>query len=78
MVKGTLVFDLPEDEAAFREAQDGPQWKYLLMDILAHLRNECKYTDATKDKAKSARLAAFEEIRELIWNSIEDRKLKAD
>lgn len=73
MAKGTLTFTLPEEEADFKEAQEGPQWKYLLMDILHHLRAEIKYGSGSGEKK-----AAFEEIQQLIWNSIEDRKLKAD
>jgi len=73
MAKGTLVFDLPEEESSFRDAQEGPEWKYLVMDILNHLRNEIKHAQLPQEK-----LAAYEEVRELIWHSIEDRKLKAD
>jgi len=78
MSKGTLSFTLPEEEDEFRSAQEGSSWKYLMLDILAHLRSEIKHSDTKGDKLKSARLAAFEEIQTLIWNSIEDRKLKAD
>lgn len=73
MPKGVLTFDLPEEEQSFREAQDGPEWKYLVMDVLNHLRSNIKHGTHTEEK-----LAAFEEVRELIWHSIEDRKLKAD
>lgn len=78
MPKGMLTFDLPEEEAEFREAQESGQWRALLLDVLAHLRNEITYNATEGNKAKAARLAAFEELRELIWHSIEDRKLKAD
>lgn len=73
MPKGVLSFDLPEEEQSFREAQEGPEWKYLIMDILGHLRSQIKHAQLPQEK-----LAAFEEVRELIWHSIEDRKLKAD
>lgn len=73
MAKGTLTFTLPEEEADFKEAQEGPQWKYLLMDVLHHLRAQIKHANIA-----DAKKAAFEEVQELIWNSIEDRKLKAD
>lgn len=74
MPKGTLVFDLPEESVEFKEAQEGPEWKVLTIDILSHLRNEIKYNEKMSDEKK----AAYEEVRELIWNSIEERKLKAD
>lgn len=73
MPKGLLSFDLPEEEQSFREAQEGPEWKYLIMDVLNHLRMQIKHCELPQEK-----LAAYEEVRELIWNSIEDRKLKAD
>ena len=73
MAKGMLTFDLPEEEQQFREAQDGPNWKYLVIDILNYMRAHIQHGTLPQEK-----LAAFEEIREVIWNSIEDRKLKAD
>jgi len=68
-----LTFDLPEEDEEFRQAQEGPEWKFLMMDILAHIRNELKHAQLPPEKA-----VAYEELRELIWHSIEDRKLKAD
>ena len=73
MPKGMLTFDLPEEEEDFRSAQEGSGWKYLILDILNHLRSEIKYASISEEKK-----AAYEEVRELIWNSIEERKLKAD
>lgn len=73
MPKGMLTFDLPEDAQAFREAQDGPEWKHLVIDILNYLRAQIKHGTISEEKA-----AALEEVREVIWHSIEDRKLKAD
>ena len=73
MPKGMLTFDLPEEEEQFREAQAGPEWKYLVLDILNHLRTQINHNELSQE-----RLAAFEEVRELIWHSIEDRKLKAE
>lgn len=73
MPKGMLTFDLPEEEDAFQEAQEGANWKYLVMDILNHLRSQIKHAELPQEK-----LAAFEEVRELIWHSIEDRNLKPD
>ena len=74
MAKGTLVFDLPEEAEDFKSAQDGAEWKCLVLDILSHLQNEMKYrSDLNPHTA-----AIYEEVRELIWHSIEHRKLKAD
>lgn len=74
MPKGMLTFDLPEEAEEFRACQDGPEWKHLMLDILNHLKNELKYrTDLNPHTG-----AVYEEIRELIWNSIEERKLKLD
>ena len=73
MPKGMLTFDLPEEEEDFRSAQEGSGWKHLLMDILNHLRAEINHGSITEEKK-----AAYEEVRELIWNSIEDRNLKAE
>ena len=73
MPKGMLTFDLPEEEEQFREAQAGPEWKYLVLDILSHLRTQINHNELSQE-----RLAAFEEVRELIWHSIEDRKLKTE
>lgn len=73
MAKGVLSFDLPEEEAAFRLAQEGGEWKYVMMDVLNHIRNKIKY-----EQLGEAKENAYEEIRELIWNTINDRNLKAD
>lgn len=73
MPKGTLTFKLPEEHEEFVCAQEGLLWKHLVIDVLSHLRAQIKHGQIADAKA-----AAFEEVRELIWNSIEDRKLKAD
>jgi hypothetical protein len=74
MAKGVLSFDLPEEEEAFRLAQEGAEWKYVLLDVLNHLRNKIKYEQPVDHK----KIAAYDEIRELIWTTIADRNLKAD
>lgn len=73
MPKGMLTFDLPEEDEEFRQAQEGSGWKFLILDILNHLQANVKHGTHSQEK-----LAAFEEVRELIWNSIEDRNLKMD
>lgn len=73
MPKGILSFDLPEEEHEFRMAQEGAEWRIVLMDILEHLRSQLKYHELSGEKA-----AAYEEFRELIWNTISDRGLKLD
>lgn len=73
MPRATLSFHLPEEEDQFRAAQEGEGWKHLMLDILNHLKSQIKHADIPE-----AKKAAFEEVRELIWNSIDDRKLKAD
>lgn len=73
MAKGTLVFDLPEEEVEFRDAQSGPEWKFLTLDLLNFIRSQLKHAELSGEKK-----AAFEEMYELIWHSIEERKLKAD
>lgn len=74
MPKGMLTFDLPEEHVEFREAQEAGEWKCLMLDILNHLKNELKYrSDLNPHTA-----AVYEEVRELIWHSIDARKLKLD
>lgn len=73
MPKGVLSFDLPEEEQEFRMAQECGEWRIAVMDILEHLRSELKYKDLSGEKA-----AAYEEFRELIWNTLSDRGLKLD
>lgn len=72
MARGTLVYKLPEEIEEFKDAQDGTEWKSLMLDILNHLRGQLKYAEIPNEKR-----ATYEEIHQLIWNSIEDRKLKA-
>jgi hypothetical protein len=74
MAKGVLSFDLPEEEEAFRLAQEGGEWKYVMMDVLNHIRNKIKYGQPM-DHVK---IHAYDEIRELIWTTINDRNLKVD
>ena len=73
MPRASLSFSLPEEEAEFKEAQEGGAWKYLVLDFLGHIRNELKHGQISGERA-----AVLEEIRELIWHSIEDRKLKVE
>lgn len=73
MPKGVLSFDLPEEEQEFRIAQDAGQWQAVMMDILEHIRSQLKYQNLPDKKA-----AAYEEFRELIWNTLSDRGLKLD
>lgn len=71
MAKGTLVFTLPEEEVEFREAQESGAWKSLVLDVLNHLRAQTKHCELSDEKR-----AAYEEMSEMIWASIEDRGLK--
>lgn len=73
MPRASLSFSLPEEESEFRDAQEGGAWKYLVLDFLSHIRNELKHGEASAERA-----AILEEVRELIWHSIEDRKLKVE
>ena len=73
MPKGVLSFDLPEEEQEFRMAQESAEWRIVLMDILEHIRSQLKYQNLPDHKA-----AAYEECRELIWNTLSDRGLKLD
>lgn len=73
MPQATLIFDLPEEQKEFNEAQEAGAWKALMADLLNHVRNEMKHGQVTEAKA-----VAYEEIRELIWGSIQDRGLRMD
>lgn len=73
MPKGVLSFDLPEEEQEFRTAQDAGEWRVVVLDVLEHLRSQLKYQELSEQKA-----AAYEEFRELIWNTLSDRGLKLD
>ncbi len=73
MPKGVLSFDLPEEEQEFRSAQEGGEWRIVMMDLLEHIRSQLKYQNLPDQKA-----AAYEEFRELIWNTLSDRGLKLD
>lgn len=71
MPQATLIFDLPEEQNEFEEAQEAGAWKALMMDVLNHIRNELKHGNIDPVKAHS-----YEEFRELIWASIQDRGLR--
>lgn len=73
MPKVVLSFELPEESSEFRAAQDGAEWRAVMQDLLEHIRNQLKYQNPPATKA-----AAYEEFRELIWNTISDRGLKLD
>jgi hypothetical protein len=71
MPTATLSFRLPEEEDDFREAQEAAQWKHLITDITSHIRTQLKHVEMPAEK-----YVALEEIRDLIWASIEERGLK--
>jgi len=73
MPRATLSFKLPEEEVEFLAAHSGQGWKHLVLDVLSHLKTQISHGKITDEKA-----AAFEEVRELIWHSIEDRGLNAN
>lgn len=73
MPQATLIFDLPEEQQEFNEAQEAGAWKALMVDLLNHIKNESKHGQITPEKA-----VAYEEIRELLWGSIHDRGLRID
>lgn len=73
MPQATLIFNLPEEQQEFNEAQEGGAWKALVLDLLNHIRNETKHGRLEESKA-----VAYEEFRELLWASIHDRGLRTD
>lgn len=73
MPKAVLSFELPEEYEEFRAAQDAGEWRAVMQDLLEHIRTQIKYQNLPDAKA-----AAYEEFRELIWNTISDRGLKLD
>lgn len=71
MPTGTISFNLPEEEEEFRDAQAASQWKMLICDLTSHIRTQLKHGSISGEK-----YVALEEIRDLIWASIEERGLK--
>ena len=47
MAKGTLIFDLPEENEEFKLAQNGSRLSCILDSIFNYLRQKRKYEDQT-------------------------------
>jgi hypothetical protein len=66
-MKGILEFNLPEDAAAFKEAQKGTDYLCALQDYDNYLRGRLKHEDLTKnvrEALQAARDKLFEELKD--------------
>jgi len=73
MAKGTITFDLPEEEGEYRMAMDAHKMYSVLYDICEDLRNEVKYGDH-----KNMELCIWENVRDKIREIFNDYSFNLD
>jgi len=73
-MKATLEFNLPEDKAEFKLAQQAGDWKRICYEACNELRNKIKHFDPKTDKDEG-KLEAYEEIRDFVWHWLNEENL---
>jgi hypothetical protein len=66
-MKATLVFNLPEEDFEFQNANFGSHYAGIIEDILHDIREKLKYGELSKKEAQM-----LEEIRETIRERLSD------
>jgi hypothetical protein len=69
-MKSTLEFSLPEEQDDLKDALNGWKLKMVISEALGLIRNKLKYESPSKAKSE-----AYEEVRDLIIQEIQDRDL---
>ena len=64
MSKGTLEFNLPEENEEFKLAQDGVKYMLVLHELDNHLRAKVKYAPDSEPREK---IDTYQEIRDKLW-----------
>jgi hypothetical protein len=69
-MKGTLEFNLPEDQDDFDTATNGWKYRSVIDDIDGFLRNKLKYDNLTQEQYD-----AYDKVRTELWNFINEHNI---
>ena len=72
MSKGKLTFKLPDEQAEFEHAYNGPKWRAMVQQLDNRLRDSLKYDE----KLSIADRTAFELTRQLIQRGLDENNLQ--
>ena len=72
MSKGKLTFKLPDEQAEFEHAYNGPKWRAMVQQLDNRLRDSLKYDE----KLSIADLKAIELTRSLIQRGLDENNLQ--
>jgi hypothetical protein len=73
-MKATLEFNLPDDQEDFNDAVNGQRWRLMVWDFDQYLRSELKYND----KLSSEQYKVYEQVRDTLWQKINEDNLSLD
>lgn len=69
-MKGTLEFNLPEENEEFDVAVNAMSYRIALADVGDYLREKLKYSDLTEEQYK-----IYEEINERFYSIVESNRV---
>ena len=72
MSKGKLTFKLPDEQAEFEHAYNGPKWRAMVQQLDDRLRDSLKYDE----KLSIADRTAIELTRSLIQRGLDENNLQ--
>ena len=72
MSKGKLTFKLPDEQAEFEHAYNGPKWRAMVQQLDNRLRDSLKYDE----KLSIADRTAIELTRSLILRGLDENNLQ--
>lgn len=74
-MKGTLEFNLPEEQSDFKLASNATSWYLVAWDMDQYLRDKIKYPEDTKSDEY---YEALEQVRKEFWDIMTHRGLDFD
>ena len=73
-MKATLEFNLPDDQIDFNDAVNGQRWRLMVWNFDQYLRSELKYND----KLSSEQYKVYEQVRDTLWQKMNEDNLSLD
>ena len=73
-MKATLEFNLPDDQEDFQDAVNGLKWRVMVWNFDQHLRSQLKYNDNLSEE----QYKVYEEIRDFLWEKMNEDGLSLD
>lgn len=72
-MKAVLEFTLPDDEVAFRDAQEGSKAKHVLYELSQYLRTKIKYAPDTQIEVVTD---AYEQVSNKLWELVSQENVE--